>query len=114
MTKSARKSKPKSSAKPLTVDIAEMRAEIAELTGLVPTSFSRRYLQNRLSTLRNMSPEDLPHARGRAQDPGDRAVPLSISVSASLRDSLFTEAAKTGVTISALIRSVLERKAGAR
>ncbi len=94
----------------LTVDVADMRSEIAKLTGKLPTSFDRRYLQNRLSALRQLKPAELPNQRVTT----DPAVTLSISLPQSECEALKAEAAEKRVGVSSIVRDALFDSRGKR
>ncbi len=91
-----------SNNKKVAVDVAQMRSEIAQITGKLPESFGR-YLQIRLAALKRTKPEDLPRAGST-----DRAVPLTVSLGARRRALAVKMAEKAEVSMSELVRHALD------
>lgn len=96
----------KSKTTTITDDVAQMKKDIAELTGRLPVSNERRYLQIRLADLRRRPKDELPHRKR------DHAVPMTVSLGTK-RVALAEKMRQRGgfQSMSQLVRKALDEYA---
>lgn len=82
--------------------VAQLQKEIAKLTGRVPVSTNRRYLEQRLHMLQQRA-ED---GHSDVADPSPSVV-MSISMPSSVKDALAAMADRERIPISRLVRRAL-------
>ena len=88
---------------PVAVEIQKLRIAISRLTGRLPVSMNRRYLEQRLSDLkkRKDAGEDVHH------DNGEPSAPISLSMTRLVRDMLARLADDAKVSASEIVRRAL-------
>jgi hypothetical protein len=87
-------------------DVLQMRRDIAAITGRLPASYNRRYLQIRLASLRR---GEVP---ARVSSPGrSHASSVSVSMTDERRDLVARLAAKASLNLSQLVARAIDEYA---